>query len=166
MLTSIKSQAVRRKFAGEFWHCWACGICMSMRTPDIDYPRWLETHHIVKRGRSDSRANLSRLCKLCHDVVEGLQVRLANGERMPPLPLSAVLWLKSRWDAEHYDRPLLAALAGRAVPRATRPSEWYMRQLRDRAKSASTGGWRSREVLLDCPAAAGQYHGANNECHG
>lgn len=101
----IKSVNHRRKWAKLFGgHCFCCG------TRDN-----LETHHIVKRPKSDEWVNLVRLCLFCHLRAEG-SVVVTNAGRMMPLSLGQVLWLKRRCDMSNYNRDRLEELKGEAMP--------------------------------------------------
>lgn len=80
----------------------------------------LTTHHIVKPGRSDEPCNLLRLCMRCHDLAEGRSIR-QGGKLLPKLTLAHCLWLKREREPESYDRPRLARLYHRKLPRAAKP---------------------------------------------
>lgn len=119
-----RDKLVLAAFSRDFEYCWACGIWEYTRERQaIDYPRWLETHHIIRgSGRIHDRRNLARLCKLCHDLHHGHVIR-AKGVALPPLSLGNVLWLKSRHDT--LDREFLSDLRPKQLPRAARPDEFF-----------------------------------------
>lgn len=114
--------------------CWACGIADGeFPPPEIDYPRHLVIHHILKPGRIHAAWNLARLCSLCHDLAEGLRVAVVvRGRRriLPRLTLANVLYLKRQHDRQQYDRRELQehTRAGRRLPRPARPAAWFLRQ--------------------------------------
>ncbi len=119
---------VLRLFATEFPSCWCCGVGPGRRRlVKIDYPEWLEIHHIIKRGRRHDRRNLARLCKLCHDLAEGHRVR-HDGELLPTLNMANVLWLKRYCDSWYYERSFLKMIYGKALPRAV-PARLLLRLL-------------------------------------
>ena len=115
----VRSQKTVRLFAREHGFCWYCGRRDS-----------LHSHHIIGgAGRSDIRENLSRLCLFCHERAEGTTVCITTHDgrtlRLKPIPLENVLYLKKRYDPEHYDRKRLAELAHKqTLPRAVRPKGW------------------------------------------
>ena len=117
------------RFAHRWLYCWACGISPRFEgDPLIDYPRKLEIHHIAKMGRLHEDWNLSRLCKLCHDLAEGHLVR-CNGELLQTLKPKHVFWLKSRIDPRHYDRSRIVEQWRVGRPeKAERPPQWFCRQ--------------------------------------
>ena len=125
-------------FASEFVFCWACG-CPDRWTPEtmtppngwrfvsrIDYPRHLEIHHLVGGAARTphDRRNLARLCKLCHDLAEGLTVRWV-GRIIPNLRLDHRLWLKHRSDREFYNKRFLRTLRPKVMPPLRKPPAWF-----------------------------------------
>lgn len=101
----IKSVHHRRKWVKLFGgYCFNCG--------SLDN---LETHHIVKRPKSDEWCNLARLCLFCHMRAEGSIINTL-GRRLSPLSLGQVLWLKRRCDMANYNRDRLEQLKGEAMP--------------------------------------------------
>jgi len=78
------------------------------------WPNWLETHHIVKPGRSDEECNFFRVSALFHKIIEGERIPHPKGGYYPPITLANVLWLKQKHDPENYDPQRLMQLWGRA----------------------------------------------------
>lgn len=89
------------------------------------FPTHLETHHIVKQGRSDEPCNLLRVCCQCHRVIEGEKASDELGP-CPPLKLEHVLWCKKQGDPQEYDRKRLAQLKHMALPSAKKPPQRYI----------------------------------------
>jgi len=118
-------------FIAQNYFCWSCGVDNVRRrsteyTPGIDYPRDLENHHIVgASGRVHIRQNLSRLCTMCHDLVEGDCIRSESGDQMPRLTLENVLWLKMVFDPDWYDPSVIERLRHQAVDEPLRPPIWF-----------------------------------------
>ncbi len=133
MAKAIKSPKILAQFRLDFPHCWACGV------PEHLAP-WpgLQTHHIIKPGRSDERANLSRLCQQCHDLAEFHTIRRDdNGLPWPWLMLPYVLWLKKHRDPDNYNRARLQDLYGKALPRASKPPLVFLREWTSHQGSAA-----------------------------
>lgn len=76
----------------------------------------LQIHHLVKRGRSDERCNLLRLCERCHRLAELEQVREA-GQLLPKLWFGVCLTLKQESDSAYWKPERLLEL----YPRQTLP---------------------------------------------
>lgn len=127
-------------FVMENTFCWACGIDPANRKDvererqAVDYPRWLERHHIVKCCRVHARWNIFSACKLCHDLAEMHTIRHELNP-LPYLKLEHVLWLKSIFDPEHYDAEAMQKYALRRLPEPTPPPAWFMEQLQKRKKT-------------------------------
>ncbi len=84
-----KSETLYRAWSASKLWCAACGADW--------FP--LETHHMVKAGRSHESCNLLRLCHRDHTLAEGLDVRdERTGRLLPKLPLAVCLSLKLRAD--------------------------------------------------------------------
>ena len=131
MMTDAETLA---NFAAEQHRCWACHVIPDTRpwseyTTGLDHPRHLEIHHIYgASGRKHWRENLSRLCRLCHDLAEGHQIRWF-GKPLPRLSLSNVLWLKRENDEEHFKPERLRELAlSFYVPEPEELPEWFLRE--------------------------------------
>ena len=126
-------------FVCENSFCWACGIYpgdfkdMEWARKQVDYPRWLERHHIVKQCRVHARWNLCNLCKLCHDLAEMHTVRLEL-EPLPYLKLENVLWLKVMFDRDNYDAEAMQKYSIRRIPQPEAPDAWFMKQLSNRRR--------------------------------
>ena len=91
-------------FAYRWRYCWACGI--DPRTQGdkrASHSRRLEIHHICKHLRVHEEWNLSRLCSLCHKVVEGWQMTDNAGKKYPQITSANVFWLKRKIDPRHFD---------------------------------------------------------------
>ena len=109
----VKSRPVRdpeavRQWAERHDGCQVCGI-------DGHKARWeqitgLQTHHIIKAGRSDEPCNLLRVCERCHRVIEGERVPDENGGHWPQLTLAHVLDCKREHDPQQYDPDRLTML--------------------------------------------------------
>ena len=89
-------------------YCQVCGI-------DKRATRWgrlagLQTHHIIKPGRSDEPCNLLRVCERCHWIVEGERVPDDQGGHYPKLALAHVLHCKREHDPHEYDPDRLTLL--------------------------------------------------------
>ena len=95
----------------------------------IDYPRNLEIHHIAKHLRNHGRWNLSRLCKMCHDLAEGHRIRY-RGKFLPSLSAANVLWMKRTYDRENYDRGKLKEYWRHLdLPIPKRPDKFFLAQM-------------------------------------
>jgi len=97
-----------RQWASSHDCCQVCGI-------DEQKARWagitgLQTHHIIKPGRSDEACNLLRVCERCHRIIEGECVPDENGGHWPPLTLAHVLYCKQEHDPQEFDLDRLTAL--------------------------------------------------------
>lgn len=147
-------------FATEHPFCWACGMGEGApRDPMIDYPRHLVIHHICKHLRVHEWWNLCRLCCLCHDLAEGHRIVMVRptGRRviLPALSLANILWLKRRYDPEHYRRQELAehTRPRRRLPRIAHPPTWF---LVSREKGPHSNPERSLCARASTPAGAGE----------
>jgi len=97
-----------RQWAAEHDSCQVCGI-------DEHTARWvgitgLQTHHIIKSGRSDEPCNLLRVCERCHRIIEGEPVPDEGGAHWPRLTLAHVLHCKQELDPQQYDADRLTVL--------------------------------------------------------
>ncbi len=109
----VKSRPVRDPEAVREWSdrhdsCQVCGI-------DDHTARWaqitgLQTHHIIKAGRSDEPCNLLRVCERCHRIIEGESVPDERGGHWPHLTLAHVLYCKQEHDPRQYDPDRLTML--------------------------------------------------------
>jgi hypothetical protein len=101
------------RYAARHNYCQACGIPCVQAVRQ----RWpgLSRHHLVKAGRSDEDCNLLVLCQRCHDLAEGLRIRVA-GALLPNLPLAVCLAIKQVRDPAAFDAVRLAVLRGRPLP--------------------------------------------------
>ncbi len=70
----------------------------------------MQTHHIIKAGRSDEPCNLLRVCERCHRIIEGESVPDENGGHWPQLALAHVLCCKQEHDPQEYDADRLTVL--------------------------------------------------------
>jgi hypothetical protein len=70
----------------------------------------LQTHHIIKPGRSDEPCNLFRVCEQCHRIIEGERVPDNKGGYFPKLTLAHVLHCKRELDPHEYDPDRLTVL--------------------------------------------------------
>ena len=109
----VTSRPVKNREAIQQWDdrhdcCQVCGI-------DESKARWvhitgLQTHHIIKAGRSDEPCNLLRACERCHRIIEGESVPDEKGGHWPPLTLAHVLHCKREHDPQQYDPDRLTVL--------------------------------------------------------
>ncbi len=104
----VKDPAAVRQWAERHDCCQVCGI-------DEPKARWvgitgLQTHHIIKAGRSDEPCNLLRVCERCHRIIEGESVPDENGGHWPKLTLAHVLGCKREHDPQEYDPDRLTVL--------------------------------------------------------
>jgi hypothetical protein len=104
----VKDQEAVRQWAERHDYCQVCGI-------DEYKARWmritgLQTHHIIKVGRSDEPCNLLRVCERCHRIIEGESVPDEHGGHWPHLTLAHVLHCKREHDPQEYDPDRLTVL--------------------------------------------------------
>ena len=104
----LKDPEVLRQWADRHDCCQVCGI-------DEHKARWLQitglqTHHIIKAGRSDEPCNLLRVCERCHRIIEGESVPDEKGGHWPQLTLGHVLHCKREHDPQEYDPDRLTVL--------------------------------------------------------
>lgn len=111
----IKSYPVNDCKARRLWgldhtYCQVCHIPESMLAVTGQFPSALQTHHIVKAGRSDEPTNLCRLCPRDHRIAEGERVPRGGNEYWPTITLGMILGVKRSEDPEEYDRDRLTVL--------------------------------------------------------
>lgn len=130
-MLSATNKIMYADFISEHLFCWNCGVWSGdwygQPMDGIDYCRKLETHHI-RRGisRVDDRRNLSRLCKLCHDLAGNASIRV-NGKLLPRLDLHHVLWLKNSHDGP-VDRKFLMSISSPPwLPWSRKPLRFWQR---------------------------------------
>lgn len=114
-----KDENAYREWSARRVFCYACG-----------YPGdWLplQTHHIVKPGRSHDACNLVRLCHRDHCLAEGLDVR-EFGKLLPKLTIGMCLTLKQHMDPDEYDAARLEQLRGSRLPDAEPIPEYFLEQ--------------------------------------
>ena len=104
----VKDHEAVRNWAERHDCCQVCGI-------DEYKARWiqitgLQTHHIIKAGRSDEPCNLLRVCERCHRIIEGESLPDENGGHWPHLTLAHVLHCKQEQDPQQYDADRLTVL--------------------------------------------------------
>jgi hypothetical protein len=104
----VKDRELLRQWAARHDCCQVCGI-------DEHKARWvqitgLQTHHIIKAGRSDEPCNLLRVCERCHRIIEGESVPDEKGGHWPRLTLAHVLHSKREHDPQEYDADRLTVL--------------------------------------------------------
>lgn len=114
--------------------CMACHITAGK----AEFHRWpgLQTHHIVKPGRSHESANLIRLCQRCHELAEGKEwTGYVNDRRLrwPRLEIENVVWLKMLDDGAAVDLMRLSELLGRYVQKPEPFRHPVFAERRDRA---------------------------------
>jgi len=104
----VKDQEAVWEWTNSHNCCQVCGI-------DEHKARWvgitgLQTHHIIKPGRSDEACNLLRVCERCHRIIEGESVPAENEGHWPPLTLAHVLGCKQEHDPQEFDPDRLTVL--------------------------------------------------------
>ncbi len=104
-LKPVKSKKTLGEYAARVTWCEACG-----QGQNLHHFRGLEIHHIIKRGRSDERCNLIKLCWFCHMRAE------ATSAPDTWLPLGVILSIKKLRDPEGWDADRLAELRLRPLP--------------------------------------------------
>ena len=102
-----KSEAYYKAWGRRHDYCQACGqpegrVC-------------LETHHLIKSGRAHEGCNLLRVCRRCHNLAEGLDVR-EGGVILPKLSLGASLTLKRFREPEEWNPDRLRELRLSNIP--------------------------------------------------
>lgn len=113
----LRDPELRRWWAIERERCMACGILRHQSFMG------LQTHHLIKFGRSDEYCNLLALCPRCHMAAEeGCYGR-------PSLSLAHCLWLKRHHDPENWQPERLAELRGQPLPELEEPPDWYLHRL-------------------------------------
>jgi hypothetical protein len=105
--------AFRHAWARAHPYCQVCGLGGRDATPD--FPFGLQTHHLVKFGRSDEAVNLLKVCHVCHLRIELRPVRV-RGMLLAVLPLGVCLTLKAVRDQPDWDPARLTTLFGRRLP--------------------------------------------------
>lgn len=132
-----KDERFYRQWSAARAFCYACG-------GPGDF-RGLQTHHIVKQGRSHEACNLVRLCARCHELAEGLDVRgpaktvyLRRGRRvieerglgdlLPKLTIGMCLTLKAMHDPDEVDLSRLQELRGSRLPDPEPVPEFFTRE--------------------------------------
>lgn len=109
----LKCPTTLGRFAAEQTRCACCHIprrqAIYLRS-GLD----LQIHHLIKRGRSDERCNLLRLCERCHRLAELEQIR-EQGSLLPKLWLGICLTLKRQSDPAHWKPKRLLELYPRQV---------------------------------------------------
>ena len=136
----LKDPEAVRQWADRHDCCQVCGI-------DEYRARWvyvtgLQTHHIIKAGRSDEPCNLLRVCERCHRIIEGERVADEQGGHWPPLTLAHVLGCKQEHDPQEYNPNRLAVL-WRNRPRALAFEPLLMLELLPAAYIAERMQWLS-----------------------
>lgn len=101
-LKPVKSKRTLGEYAARVQWCEACGITAEAAASRY---RSLEIHHIIKRGRSDERTNLIRLCRSCHQRAER-----TNRDDKSWLLIGHVLSIKKLRDPAGWDAKRLAEL--------------------------------------------------------
>jgi hypothetical protein len=115
--------------------CWACGRDGTYSDmPEDWHAAWhVERAHIVNSPRREDRRLIVLLCSLCHRQSEGIRVVTASRPLdWPVLQVHHLLWLKSRFDPEHFDRHYLQRYSIRRLPRAVEIPAVYLEEYRGR----------------------------------
>ena len=104
----VKDRETLRLWAQRHDFCQVCWIGQR----DTRWARLtgLQTHHIIKPGRSDEPCNLLRVCGQCHRIIEGERVPDGKGGHWPRLALAHVLYSKREHDPQEYDPDRLTVL--------------------------------------------------------
>jgi hypothetical protein len=104
----VKNLKTVRDWAARHDYCQVCLI--SERAARWRRLTGLQTHHIIKPGRSDEACNLLRVCEQCHRIIEGERVPDNQGGYFPKLTLAHVLHCKRELDPHEYDPDRLTVL--------------------------------------------------------
>lgn len=105
--------------------CWACGRDESQRPDRWCAEWWVDRAHIVNKPRVEDPKLVVLLCRLCHSRYSGARISGCNGHQWPKLTVGNLLWLKLRFDPEHYDRAFLQHYSVARLPRAVAPPSVY-----------------------------------------
>lgn len=104
----VKNRKVVGRWAATHDYCQVCLI--SERAARWRRLTGLQTHHIIKPGRSDEPCNLLRVCERCHRIIEGERVPDRKAGHFPKLTLAHVLHCKRELDPHEYDPDRLTVL--------------------------------------------------------
>jgi hypothetical protein len=86
----------------EYWHCWWCGRYQE-DIPDDWYAPWLiERAHVAALPRVLDRRLVVLLCSLCHRTQHGQLFE--QSLKISPPTQATMLWLKSTFDPQFYNR--------------------------------------------------------------
>jgi len=118
----VRDTPRRIQWAAEHDACAACWAYIGM------FGVLLETHHIVKCGRSDEPCNLLRLCRRCHKLAERERIRGDDGKLLPHLTLGVCLTLKRESDIEHWSPARLTELRHSELPIMEPVPEFFLRE--------------------------------------
>ncbi len=127
---SIKAEYKAMLSEVEHPFCWNCGRGPEHR-PEWFYNDWfMHRAHIVARPRIEDRRCVAILCHLCHFGAQA-------GERFqfwlrPRLTLAHLLWIKSKFDPEFYDRAFMQRFSVRILPRAAKPPKIFLQEYAQR----------------------------------
>lgn len=107
----VRDVRFRKRWAGLHPWCMCCGV-------PAEKAAWpgVQTHHLVRPGRSDESCNLLPLCDLCHRLTHGAAVRLHNGNLLPGLTLGMQFNVKKLRDPADWNPARLEELWARFLP--------------------------------------------------
>jgi hypothetical protein len=117
------------KFCMEFPYCMACGWHMSHKIRRRDWMlAKLDCAHILGGvSRVADRRDIVRLCNGCHRLNHHEAIRI-DGECLPHLDTSHVLWIKQMRDTGYYDVGYLNEIKVGICPDPAEPPEWFTAQ--------------------------------------
>lgn len=102
--------------------CQCCGIPRS-RAP---WPGGLQTHHIVRRSRSDQAENLLACCQTCHSLIHHERVSDGQGGYLPILTEGMQLAIKRLRDEAEYDYDRLCELKHERLAEPEPIPAWFL----------------------------------------
>lgn len=92
---------------------------MSVDRPANWAGQWLiERAHIVNKPRVEDRRVCILLCTRCHQRSHGLSA--------PTITQAHMVWLKHKFDPDHYDRAFMQQYSVGALPRAQKVPAYFV----------------------------------------
>lgn len=85
----VRDTKARKAWNREHDHCQICWKPEGL----VLFPP-MQTHHIIKNGRSDEPCNLLRVCPACHGIIEGERWPMKGGGYWPRITLGMILKIK------------------------------------------------------------------------
>lgn len=111
--------------------CWWCGRGIENRPWSWLGPWLIERAHIVYKPRVEDRRAVILLCTICHKVQHGENISIARDERVEPITVANMLWLKRERDRQFYSRAWLQDHSVQKLPHAKQSveaTEYYSRR--------------------------------------